>query len=60
MAESVDWDIERNNFEVAMLHFGFAKRADLSKDERGNYLHSGIASTWEGWQKAARDNNGRY
>lgn len=51
--KKINWDMERNNFEVSMLHVGFAK-ADLKKDERGNYLNQQLNSMWMGWQKGAK------
>lgn len=49
----IDWDIERNNFEASLLHYGMPRYA-LEKDEQGNYLNGGINSAWIGWQKSAK------
>lgn len=50
----IDWDTERNNFEVAMLRVACVPADALKKDEQGNYLHGGINSAWVGWQKGAK------
>lgn len=50
----IDWDIERNNFEVSLIKVIGLPPEMLKKDEQGNYQNGAVHSAWIGWQKGAK------
>lgn len=50
----IDWDMERNNFEVSLIKVVGLPAEMLKKDEQGKYMIPGVNSAWIGWQKSAK------